>query len=75
MATPISIRLPDELRDLVERRATDEHRSLNAQIISLLELALGMKRASTLSSPPGSGRSTFRGTDFKKEPEPKKKRR
>lgn len=73
MATPISIRLPDELRELVERRATDEHRSLNAQIISLLELGLGMKRASSL--PLGTGRSTFRGPDFKKEPEPKKKRR
>lgn len=49
MATPISVRLPDEIRELVQRRAEAEHRSLNAQIIALLEAGLGLKRASALT--------------------------
>jgi hypothetical protein len=66
MATPISLRLPDELDELLRRRAKAEHRSLNAQIITILEGSLGLRRASAIQS---SGKKTY-----KPDPRPGKKK-
>lgn len=66
MATPISIRLPAELDELLRLRANAENRSINAQIITILESALGLKRASAI---PSGGKRTYQA-----DPRPQKKK-
>lgn len=69
----LTLRLPDEIHELVKARAETERRSTNAQILALLEVALDLRRASSIA-PARSGKKSYQA-DFKKEPEPKKKRR
>lgn len=42
--TPLMVRLPEDLHALVKELAEKENRSLNAQIITLLQDALALRR-------------------------------
>jgi hypothetical protein len=61
----LTLRLPDEIHELVKARAETERRSTNAQIIAMLEAALGMRRAREIPS----GKKTYAP-----DPRPSKKR-
>ena len=50
--TPTRVRLPGELKQQIEAIREDERRSLNAQIIVLLEEAVAARGADTPAAPP-----------------------
>lgn len=41
---PLQLRLPTELRDWLKRRAANNHRSMNGEIVSILEEARVVER-------------------------------
>ncbi len=60
------LRLPDGMRDSIKASAEKNGRSMNAEIVSALELYLGI----TTSSAPASGEPTFadlRGEDHEEQ--------
>jgi hypothetical protein len=45
--TPYGLRMPDQLREGLKRLAAERHRSMNAQIVSMLESGLAAEKAAS----------------------------
>jgi len=84
MATPVSVRLPDDLRERVRQLAADDRRSLGSMVVVLIEEAIGWRDmrpaveafmgTARLDADSDALAETFQGLSTKKtyRPDPKK---
>lgn len=65
---PVMMRLPEDLHLWLKQQAEDEHRSLNSQVIVMLQNLKDKKTNYTLSAEPGSYKLTGQDVNLTIDP-------